>query len=1059
MTEGVFVRNPKRIVAGPFDLRTALRQPQRVVLEAVPPTALPYALLQAIERAPFLLVAQSNDAAEALVLDLTGLGAKDVAYLPAAEHVAFEDIAPDKDTVFARLALRHKLLQGYVPEIIVTAAAALTTRWMPTVDFLAATVRYTVDSDIDREALLAHLVRCGYQPVNFVEDEATFALRGGVVDIFVPGEPLPFRFDLFGDTLASIKTFAPDSQRTFSTLPYIDVFPVREVVYDDTTVARATAWLRQVADTAVIPSRQLRHLREEISQRTYFYGIEALWPAFYTSSEAMLPALLTPDTTVVLQEPGAIQQAVHAMEQKAVAEHERARQRHIPTVAIADHITPWESISATLAPQRQVEAVTLALDGEKPAPHGFAELTALRRDIALERQNISDGDVLKPLLHYMQARRAAHESVYFCCSSRGRAEQLRELLRGRRRDIPMWNQFAPRFFVPGAQPHDTAAIVVAPLQGSFVDTQRGISFISDIDIFRVAPKRLSKGRNRPSKQAVSTLRQLQPGDFVIHQDHGIGRYEGLVRLVLGGVDGDYAHLTYADDDKLYVPVYRINVLQPYRGPTQHIRLDKLGGTRWRRAKQRVKDAVLAIAHGMLALQAERRARPGFRLPAPDATFQAFASSFPFDETPDQQKAIDDVLQDLQKDTPMDRLVCGDVGYGKTEVAMRGAMLAVLGGKQVAVLVPTTVLAEQHRISFSERLQPFGAVVEVLSRFRSARETKDVLQRLQAGRVDVVIGTHRLLSSDVAFKDLGFLVVDEEQRFGVKHKERIKQMRTHVHVLTLSATPIPRTMHMASVGLRDLSLIHTAPAHRTAIRTEVLRFDESVMAEAVRRELHRGGQVFVVHNRVQSIAAMAQLTQRLVPEARVMVAHGQMTGEVLERIMVDFVRRQFNVLVCTAIIESGIDIPNANTMIVNRADTFGLSQLYQLRGRIGRGRERAYAYLMLPRTDQLSREATQRLAVLKRFSELRRQLPNRQPRPGVARGRGLTRGGPIRQYRGRRIRTLHRTVAGGRRTGQGTKSRHDPHRARYQTAGGSGASRKLHAGPHAAFGVLPALGPG
>ena len=956
-------------MAGPFDLRTALRRNQAVVLEALPATGLPYLLAQASEEAPFLVVAPDNDAAEALVLDLTSLGAGEVAYLPASEHVPFEDISPDETTVFARFALRHRLLTQAPPAWLVTSAASLSERWMPQTDFVGATGRYTVDQEIDREALLAHLVRCGYQPVNFVEDEATFALRGGVIDMFVPGQKHPYRFDLFGDTLASIKTFAPESQRTFNDLPWVEIFPVREVIYDAATVKRATAWLQQVGETAVIPSRQLRQLREQVSARTYFYGIEALWPAFYTSTEPMLPTLLTPHTRLVLQEPEAVQQVVTSRISRAHTERQRAEERHLPTVAVADHITVWEDIAAFLQPCLRIEAVTLALGTDQPQAHGLTDLADLRRDITLERANASEGEVLRPLVKYLDDQRQQRHAVYFCCSTRGRAEQLRELLLGRRRDVPLLQHFAPGAFIPGHKPHDTAAVVIAPLQASFSDTQRGISCISDVDVFKVAQKRLTRTRARPSKQAVSTLRQLQPGDFVIHQEHGIGRYEGLVRLILGGVDGDYAHLVYADDDKLYVPVYRINVLQQYRGPTQNVRLDKLGGTRWNRAKQRVKDAVLAIAHGMLALQAERRARPGFALPAPDATFGAFVSSFPYEETPDQQKAINDVLSDLQKTSPMDRLVCGDVGYGKTEVAMRGAMLAVLGGKQVAVLVPTTVLAEQHRVTFAERLQPFGAVVEVLSRFRSASQIRDILARTLDGRVDVVVGTHRLLSHDVAFKDLGLLVVDEEQRFGVKHKERIKQLRSHVHVLTLSATPIPRTMHMATAGLRDLSLIQTPPASRSAIRTEVLRFDEEVMAEAIRRELHRGGQVFVVHNRVQSIASMAHLVQRLVPEARVMVAHGQMGGEALERIMVDFVRREFNVLVCTAIIESGIDIPSANTMIVNRADSFGLSQLYQLRGRIGRGRERAYAYLMLPRTDQLNREATQRLAVLKRFSEL------------------------------------------------------------------------------------------
>ena len=426
---------------------------------------------------------------------------------------------------------------------------------------------------------------------------------------------------------------------------------------------------------------------------------------------------------------------------------------------------------------------------------------------------------------------------------------------------------------------------------------------------------------------------------------------------------------YANDDKLYLPVYRLGMLKRYHGAAQNARLDKLGGARWERAKARVRVAVLTMAHTLLALQARRQAHRGFALPGPDAAYAAFAASFPFEETPDQKRASEGVLADLRRDVPMVRLICGDVGYGKTEVALRGAFIAAQSGRQVAVLVPTTVLAEQHRQTFAQRLAPHGVVVEVVSRFRTAKETAGVLARLHSGAVDVLIGTHRLLSQDVQFKNLGLMVVDEEQRFGVKHKERLKQLRAHVHVLTLSATPIPRTLYMATSGLRDLSLIQTPPAQRSAIRTEVMRFDEDVIREAISRELHRGGQVFVVHNRVQSIETMAERIRRLAPGIEVLVAHGQMSSDVLEAIMVRFVRREAQVLVCTAIIESGIDIPTANTMIVDRADTFGLSQLYQLRGRIGRGNERAFAYLMLPAEEALSREATQRLALLKRFSDL------------------------------------------------------------------------------------------
>ena len=915
-----------------------------------------------------MVLTAEDDRAERLAADLQGLGVADVLYLNADDALPFEDVAPDPQAAASRLALRQRLRVGPAPQVVVASAAAVQGRWMPEADFAAASATYEVDQEVDRDALARGLVRCGYQSVNFVEDEGTFAIRGGVVDVFVPQSKLPVRLDLFGDEIASIKTFAPETQRTFDSQAALTVFPIREVIYDAERIARAQAWLHELGERVDIPTRRLRALAEEIGQERYFYGVEALWPIFYGGSEAMLPALVTPDTTLVLEDGPAVQAVWHKRWEHATAERAKAKEHHQPVVAVADHLTPTAELVACGATGLRVDSVPLALsDDVAPYPHALRDCHDLAAELTARRSDVNRGEILDPLLAVLDRRVRHGDRVFFACNSRGHAERLRELLLARKVDVPLWDRGSLVQWLDGRGP--AAALGVAPLGASLDDPKAGILLISDVDIFAAAPKRLGRARKRAAAAGLSSLRDLQENDPVIHQDHGIGRYLGLKRLILNGVDGDYVHLEYADGDKLYVPVYHLNVLQRYSGPTANVKLDKLGGTRWLRAKQRVKDAVLAIAHELLALQAARRARPGYSVPAPDEHFRAFEAAFPHEETPDQQQAIDDVLADLQKDTPMDRLVCGDVGYGKTEVAIRATYLAVLGKRQVAVLVPTTVLAEQHRATFAERLQSEGVVVEVLSRFRSAKETTDILKRLRAGAVDVVIGTHRLLSADVAFHDLGLLVVDEEQRFGVKNKERIKQMRSHVHVLTLSATPIPRTLHMASVGLRDLSIIQTPPVERSAIRTEVLRFDEGVMTEAIARELHRGGQVFVVHNRVQSIEAMAQLVRRLVPTAQVGVAHGQMTAEQLERIMVDFVRRTYNVLVCTAIIESGIDIPSANTMIVNRADAFGLAQLYQLRGRIGRGRDRAYAYLMLPRSDKIGQDATARLAVLKRFSEL------------------------------------------------------------------------------------------
>jgi transcription-repair coupling factor (superfamily II helicase) len=742
------------------------------------------------------------------------------------------------------------------------------------------------------------------------------------------------------------------------------------VLFTDASVARAQAWVRSWGETSAIPTRKLRALVEEIGSRNYFFGAEALWPAFASGAVPILDTLLQLQPTVVLAEPDACAALWHARRKSATQQRERAIEQGRPQVEVEAHLVPAQTLWAQLERQPQVRAQKLVLDGPN-GPQGMRPpvqaFSALAEQMQLRRQDAAHGEILDPLVAELQRRVARQDVLFLACGSRGHAERLRELLLARKWDLPLWDALPPA--ASWRKATSRVAIAVAQLSCGLDDVGHGVAVLTDVELFGTARTTRVRVRKKAPPKALNTLQDLREGDPVIHQDHGIGRYLGLKRLVLNGIDGDFVHLEYAAGDKLYVPVFRINVLQLYRGSADTVRLDKLGGQRWERAQARVRDAVLSTAHQLLALQAQRKAQTGFALPPPDETFRAFEATFPFEETVDQLKAIEAVLADLQKDVPMDRLVCGDVGFGKTEVAMRAAFLAAHGGRQVAVLVPTTVLAEQHGASFAERMAQHGVQVEILSRFRTPQQIRDVLERTRAGTVDVLVGTHRLLSPDVAFKDLGLLVVDEEQRFGVKNKERIKRLRAHVHVLTLSATPIPRTLHMASVGLRDLSIIQTPPAERSAIRTEVMRFDAGVIAEAIRRELHRGGQTFVVHNRVHSIGHMAERIASWVPEAKLCVAHGQMGAEDLEQVMVDFARRKYNVLVCTAIIESGIDIPTANTMIVDRADTFGLSQLYQLRGRIGRGRERAYAFLMLPAEEALSREATERLGILKRFSEL------------------------------------------------------------------------------------------
>jgi transcription-repair coupling factor (superfamily II helicase) len=574
-----------------------------------------------------------------------------------------------------------------------------------------------------------------------------------------------------------------------------------------------------------------------------------------------------------------------------------------------------------------------------------------------------------PLAEWLKQRKREGFLHVLAVGSLAQAERAKEILGELKVDVRIDKTPFQLSRLDALRELDVAlVIVIGELESGFIDRDERLTMLAETDVFGHR-SHVQRKRHAGRGEFISDLKELKENDYLVHVDHGVGRFRGLQRLQIRGVEEDYLHLEYAGGDKLYLPVYRINLVQRYAASGANAKLDKLGGTVWETKKQRVKDAVLAMAHDLLDLYAKRELAKAVPLPPPGPEYREFEASFPFDETVDQQKAISEVIADMQKARPMDRLICGDVGFGKTEVAIRAAHFATFGHAQVAILVPTTVLAEQHHRTFSERLAGLPVNVEVISRFREPKEQKEILKRLENGGVDILIGTHRLLSEDVRFKNLGLVVIDEEQRFGVKHKDRLRKLRSQAHVLTLSATPIPRTLQMSFLGIRDLSLIATPPVDRHTIRTQVTKFDEETIREAIHRELARGGQVFFVHNRVQSIASMGDYIRRVVPEARIAVAHGQMDPSKLEEVMVGFVERKTNVLITTTIIESGIDIPSVNTMIVNRADAFGLSQLHQLRGRIGRGAERAYAVLLVPKTDKVTKDAHRRLEALQRFTEL------------------------------------------------------------------------------------------
>jgi transcription-repair coupling factor (superfamily II helicase) len=896
---------------------------------------------------------------------------------------------PDRRALMNRMAALFRLARGFAPRVLVASAPALFRRVVPRAPFDALCWTIRAGETLDRDETIAALARAGFSRAPVVEDPGTFAVRGAVIDVFPPVYKHPVRLELFGDEVEGLRLYDAATQRTLRPLPELHLHPVRDTIRTEGADPRAK--VLAAADAAVFPSSKTRHILDQIDEGEAFFGMEALAPAFHARMETVFD-YLPEDALLVVEDPEAVVEAArrHASKLRETAQSRRAEHR----LALDAHefVLLEEEARAALEARtrvelRPLEVVHVGQPGDagsapprvrvaaEPNTGLRAELQRARAEQTGERLHAAHPeaaavDVGKPLRDRLRSWMGEGQRVRLVAPNRAHADRLSGLLAA-------WGLEA----APAARGHahedvfESGGAPLAVLSGSL---SRGfrlpadrLVLVSEEEIF--GPRAHREARVPPKSVAgpgLGDLGEIAEGDAVVHDEHGIGRYRGLKKLSVRGVPQDFLHLEY-DGGSVYVPVYRIGLCHRYSGgEVDAVRLDKLGGNTWKEKRRRVSAEARKVAEELLQLYAQRAALEGHAFPAPDATFREFEETFPFDETPDQARAIETVLTDMQNGVPMDRLVCGDVGYGKTEVALRATLLAVLGGKQVAVLAPTTVLAEQHLQNFGERFADFPVRIAGLSRFRGKAEQGKTVAALATGQVDVVIGTHRILSRDVRFKDLGLVVVDEEQRFGVAHKERLKELRTQVDVLTLTATPIPRTLQMSMGGLREISIIATPPADRLAIRTFVCRHDPALLGDALSKELARGGQVFYVHNRVEDIAKEAEKVRALAPRGtRVAVGHGQMPEGELEKVMVDFVDGKHDVLVCTTIIESGLDIPRANTMIVNRADRFGLAQLYQLRGRIGRSRERAFCYLVVPDEGRMTPEAKARLAVLQRFTEL------------------------------------------------------------------------------------------
>jgi len=910
----------------------------------------------------------------------------EVLFFPPNEASPYADVNPDRRSAEARLAALFHLAVDLPWRALVCPVAALARKVVPRDEIMEHAELIVAEQEIDRDALIARLAAAGYVRSPLVEDPGTFAVRGALLDVWPPTAALPARIELYGDLVMSIKAFDPEGQRTVREVKEVWLPQTREAVLTPGNVERARELIRAACDAVDLPSSKARALVDDITSGRTFFGAEGFLPAYLEL--VPLCSYLPDDAIILLEDPASLTRSLRDEIGRATAdEGGKTRDPHFPVSAFyaaEGEIARWLGERTAAALHRT------GIEGEPPDPASLARFEVapedapslatfdqsdLERAIKIARSSRGKTGALDPLVRRVRAWQEAGLKVVLAARAETQVERLVTLLRHRDLRVKArLGAFDPAVLdASDTDAQRTALVVRGALARGVVAPGEGLVLVTEEEIFGARAHRRAakadKSATGTARPFLEDLRNLSVGDFVVHVEHGIGRYQGLVHKQVGGSVVDLITVEYAGGDKLYLPVYRLNQIQKFSGGEGAPKLDRLGGQTFAKTKARVQKSLRKMADELLRLYAERRAAIGEATAPADDDYQAFEATFPFDETPDQARAIIEVSNDLESPRPMDRLVCGDVGFGKTEVAIRAAFRVAASGRQVAVLCPTTVLAQQHYLGFQSRMSPYAINVRAMSRFQSKAEQDEVVRGLRDGSVDVVIGTHRLLSKDVHFKRLGLLVVDEEQRFGVTHKERIKALKTNVDVLTLSATPIPRTLQMAVSGLRDMSIITTPPVDRRAIRTIVTRHDEAVIRDAVVRELGRGGQVFYVYNRVEGLYERAARLQELVPEARIAVAHGQMGEAALEQAMLDFVEGRFDILCSTAIIESGLDIPRANTMIIDRADMFGLSQLYQLRGRVGRSKERAYCYLIVPPANAMTDESRSRIEALERYTEL------------------------------------------------------------------------------------------
>jgi len=907
----------------------AVAEPARAIVLA--------SLIERAERRPVVVAVPTGSEAERLSNDLKNfLEPSEVALFPAWETLPFERVSPAIETMGRRMQILHQLSDPKTcPKVIVASGKALVQQVGP-YSKRRKPLKLILNEEIDQSEVISTLVSVGYRREYQVEHRGEFAVRGSIIDLWPSTSEAPIRVDLWGDEIERLTEFSVATQR--STLEYkeVEVFPCRELL--------PTEEVKERAQQLIAEQPWGREQWERLTNGELFDGMES-WLPWITPQAQVLFDFIGDNGLVVLVEPRRLRDRISDLRAEeadlvaVLADTWGAENNEFPQLH-----TKWERLlEHTDSPRWSIDATPEGPESSIVPAHGWGR-SAGGEESAVQSLSklLSDG-----------------YQVLLVADGDGTANRLTENMAKEGIELQRSSE-PPNFSNPSGQ------ITVGSLERGFVLTNSRLAVITEAEL--TGRRRTHRPRGPRRKAAVRVFEDLHPGDYVVHEFHGVAKFSGLVTRTLGGVERDYLLLEYRGDDRLYLPTDQIDAIRPYTGgdsPT----LSRMGGADWERSRARVRSAASEIAQELVLLYQKRITTKGHSF-GPDTPWQQeMEQSFPFQETPDQNSAIKSVKEDMENSLPMDRLVCGDVGFGKTEIAIRAVFKAVQDGKQAAVLVPTTLLAQQHGQTFADRFAPYPIRVEVLSRFLTAAESRRVIRDIQDGTVDVVIGTHRLLSGDVEFQKLGLLVVDEEQRFGVTHKEAIKQIKSNVDVLTLTATPIPRTLEMSLTGIRDLSLLNTPPADRQPILTYVGEYDERAAVEAIRRELLREGQVFFVHNRVADIEQVAGGLKELVPEARIAVAHGQMEESALESVVLDFWEGSYDVLVCTTIIESGIDMPTVNTLVVDRADLLGLGQMHQLRGRVGRAGQRAYAYLFTPTDRSLSEEAYERLRTIGETTEL------------------------------------------------------------------------------------------